>query len=81
MDTILQGILNVVCYIDDILITGPDEETHLNNLAEVLKWLRLRVNLRKSAFFCDSMTYLGHIIDANGLHATSEMVEAIQLAP
>ena len=35
VDTILQGIPHVICYIDDILITG-DDATHLNNLAEIL---------------------------------------------
>ena len=29
MDTILQGLPNVFCYIDDILVTGPDDDTHL----------------------------------------------------
>ena len=33
MDTILQGI----CYIDDILVTGKDDADHLKNLAAVLR--------------------------------------------
>ena len=84
MDQILQGVPNVVCYIDDILITGPDDETHLANLDEVLKRLQhhgLRVNLKKCTFLQDSVMFLGHRIDAQGLHTTTEMVEAIQLAP
>ena len=39
METILQGIPGVVCYIDDILVTGKDEESHLHNLDEVLSQL------------------------------------------
>ena len=35
MDTILQGIPHVICYIDDILVTGANQEDHLRNLAEV----------------------------------------------
>lgn len=34
MDKILQGIPNVICYID---ITGSDDEQHLKNLAKVLR--------------------------------------------
>ena len=40
MDTILQGIHHVLCYIDDLLITGETEEEHLRNLEEVLKRLQ-----------------------------------------
>ena len=37
MDAILQGITGVICYIDDILVTGSDDEKHLEALGEVLK--------------------------------------------
>ena len=32
MDSILQGIPQVLCYLDDILITGASKEDHLRNL-------------------------------------------------
>ena len=38
MDTILQGIPQVICYIDDILVTVKTEAEHLSDL-EVLKRL------------------------------------------
>ena len=31
MDTILQGIPRVICYINDMLVTGKTEEEHLQN--------------------------------------------------
>ena len=37
MDTILQGLPRVICYIDDILLTGSTDEEHYSNLEEVLK--------------------------------------------
>ena len=37
MDSILQGMSHVICYIDDILITGATISEHDNNLEEVLK--------------------------------------------
>ena len=40
MDTILQGIPGVICYIDDILITGAMDEEHLQHLEEVLRRLK-----------------------------------------
>ena len=36
MDTILQGLSHIICYLDNILITGSTHEEHLTNLAEVL---------------------------------------------
>jgi len=36
METLLQDITNVKVYLDDILITGPTEKTHLQTLETVL---------------------------------------------
>ena len=40
MDTVLQGIPHVICYIDDILVTGANNADHLRNLASVLQQLQ-----------------------------------------
>lgn len=84
MDTILRGIPGVLCYIDDILITGKSTEEHMANLEEVL--LRLRhqgivLKATKCAFFQDAVEYLGHTVDIEGLHTTPQKVEAVKLAP
>ena len=47
MDSMLQGIPNVVCYLDDILVTEAAIEVDLDNLEAVLHWLQqhgVRVN-------------------------------------
>ena len=74
----------MVCYIDDILITGADEEEHLWNLEEVLKRLQQHgiIRMKKCSFSRNlSSTWDIDLIDAKGLHTTSKKVEAIQLAP
>ena len=84
METILQGLSHVQCYIDDILITGSSEEEHLRNLEEVLKRLSqygIRVKQDKCAFFKETVEYLGHQISSEGLHTAPKKVEAIQAAP
>ena len=84
INTILQGIPNVHCYIDNILITGPDDETHLRNLTTVLDKLQqhgVRVKKSKCCFMANSVTYLGHKIDKEGLHTTNEKVDAVINAP
>ena len=84
MDTILQGLPHVQCYIDDIIITGSNAEEHLHNLEEVLKRLShygIRVKEEKCAFFRDKVEYLGHQISSEGLHTAPKKVEAIKTAP
>uniref|UniRef100_H2ZYP8 ribonuclease H n=1 Tax=Latimeria chalumnae TaxID=7897 RepID=H2ZYP8_LATCH len=83
-DSLLQGIPKVVVYLDDILITGDSEEEHAKNLQEVLKRLAsagLRLKKEKYKFGVSSVVYLGHKIDATGLHPIPEKVQAIVEAP
>ncbi len=84
MDTILRGLKGVICYIDDILITGASETEHLENLERVLHRLQehgTRVKKEKCYFMWQSVQYLGHRIDAEGLHATDDKLDAIVKAP
>ena len=84
MDTVLQGKPSVICYLDDILVTGKSDEEHLRNLEEILKQLEqngLRVKSEKCKFMQPSVEYLGHRIDSSGVHTTTKKVEAILKAP
>ena len=84
MDTVMQGLPRVVCYLDDILVTGSTPEEHLETLEQVLQHLQtygIRSKRAKCAFFCDAVEYLGHRIDATGLHTLSSKVEAVTQAP
>ncbi len=78
METLLA---NVVVYLDGILITGSTDEEHLGTLEEILTRLGLCLKKSKCAFMADSVTYLGHKIDANGLHPVEKKLEAVQRAP
>ena len=74
MDTILQGIPGVICYIDDIMVTGATEEEHLKNLEQVLQRLQsygFRLKLTKCRFMRDSVEYLGLVVNDQGLHAST----------
>ena len=84
MDTILQGLPGVICYIDDILITGSNDKEHLRNLERVFRQLQrhgIRLKKPKCAFLQPSVEYLGHQIDAEGRRATKEKLQAILQAP
>lgn len=84
MDQILTGLPGVQCYLDDILCTGANDEEHLPNLDAMLQRLeeyRLRVRKDKCEFFKPSVEYLGHAIDAEGLHTAPSKITAIVDAP
>ena len=84
MENILQGVPKVVVYLDDILITGGNDDEHLKNLSEVLSRMQqagLHLKKDKCEFMSLSVVYLGHCIDAQGLHPTRDKVAAIQQAP
>ena len=58
MKSILHGILKVVVYLDDILITGANDDEHLKNLSEVLSHMQSTgLHLRKDK--CKFMSLLG----------------------
>ena len=83
MDTIFQGLPQVICYLDDILVTGSTLQEHLQNLAVVLERLSQHgIRLKKKCCFMqDSVDYLGHHIDAQGVSTSPSKVEAITKAP
>lgn len=80
MEGLLKGIPLVVVYLDDILVSGEDEADHLKNLAEVLSRLEeagLLLKRSKCAFMQKEVEYLGHRVDAKGLHLVEKKVKAI----
>ncbi|XP_031328872.1 uncharacterized protein K02A2.6-like [Photinus pyralis] len=84
MDQLLSGIEGVVCYLDDILVTAPTPELHLQRLKQVLERLEavgIKTERRKCAWFQSSITYLGHVIDRFGIHPIADKIEAIQGMP
>ncbi len=80
METILQGNPGVVCYINDILVTGKNEEEHLRSLNLVFLKLKnhgFRLKRGKCKFLAKSVEYLGHKIDKDGISALPNKVDAI----
>lgn len=70
IERILQGIPNVVNFIDEILITGKNEMKHFNIIKKVLTRLEkagLRLEKTKCAFFKSEVTYLGYTISKHGI--------------
>ncbi|GKA36568.1 putative reverse transcriptase domain-containing protein [Tanacetum coccineum] len=65
----------IIVFIDDILVYSKDEEEHGNHLkiiSELLKKERLYAKFSKCDFWLDSVQFLGHVIDRNGVHGKEE---------
>ena len=65
-------------------MTGTTKEEHLRNLEQVLRRLQeygIRMKRNKCSFLQDSVEYLGHRVDAEGIRATPEKLAAIEKAP
>ncbi|XP_064081047.1 uncharacterized protein LOC135197828 [Macrobrachium nipponense] len=80
MENVLKDIPNVAVYLDDIVITGPIENDHLKTLELVLHKLcsnGLKLKKDKCSFMNKEVQYLGHKLDAEGVHASDEKVKAI----
>ena len=85
MDTILRGIPHCICYFDNILVTGRTNDKNLSNLETILSRLQQLLGARLQRDKCrllqESVNYLGHTIDAEGVHTCKEKVNAIVEAP
>lgn len=80
VEKVLQGCKGTVNFLDDVVVTGKDNNEHLQNLEEVLNRLDkagFRLNIKKCEFFKKSIYYLGHKISEQGLEPDKEKVRAI----
>ena len=83
MENIMKD-LNVVVYLDDLLVMGKDDAQHLRNLDRVLQRLQengLRVKKSKCEFGRTRIEYLGHVLDEKGVYRSKDKVRAIHEAP
>ena len=70
MEQILRKEPGIVCYIDDVLSTGKNDEEHLHRLELVLKSLKengLTIKMSKCHSLQPSVQYLGKIISNDGI--------------
>ena len=64
----------VIVFIDDILINSKDEDQHAKHLKIIM---HLYAKFKKCEFWLNSVVFLGHIINDNGISVDPQKVKAI----
>ena len=82
MNRVFQPYLDrfVIVFIDDILVYSGSSEEHSEHLRIVLQNLRERqlyAKLSKCQFWLDRVTFLGHVISAEGVSVDPQKIEGV----
>ncbi|XP_020297567.1 uncharacterized protein K02A2.6-like [Pseudomyrmex gracilis] len=80
MDSLISGLSNTFAYIDDLVVGGETVLEHNRNLTRLLERIQeygFRLRLEKCNFFINKITYLGYVIDGQGLHPDPKKISAI----
>ncbi|KAK8671534.1 hypothetical protein V6N13_038128 [Hibiscus sabdariffa] len=82
MNRVFQPYLDqfVVVFIDDILVYSRSEAEHDDHLGIVLQTLkdnRLYAKLSKCEFWLSEVTFLGHVVSADGVRVDPQKISAI----
>ena len=82
LDHVLAGLHEfIISYVDDLLIASENEEDHLQHLELILERFQshnVTLNFQKCEFRQLEITFLGHIISAQGIRPDPDKIQAIK---
>lgn len=84
MDQIFRDFDYVIPYLDDLLIASKDEESHKQDIKNVLKRLDefgLVIKIEKCQFGKKEIEFLGFLVTAKGLSPTHRKIQALKEFP
>lgn len=79
-----MNLLQVLVYLDDLIVFGKSLEEHEERLLKVLDRLEevgLKVSLDKCQFCQTKVKYVGHIVSADGIATDPDKVKAVSTWP
>ena len=82
MSNVLSGVKGSLCLIDDVLVFGKTQGEHDQRLADALKRIQsagVTLNKDKCVFSTSTLTFLGHVLDKDGISADPEKTSAIRM--
>jgi len=80
VNSILAGLDFIFAYVDDVFIASADAKKHDEHVRAVLSHFEefgIAINSSKCVFAADALTFLGHVVDKQGLRPNPASVGAI----
>ena len=79
----LGKIAGVICDIDDVLVSGKDQDKHADRLNRVLEKLEAAgvTLIDKCLFFQPQIHFIGHVTSSKGMTIDSQKIAAIKNVP
>ena len=86
MEIVLSGLTYemVLVYLDDIIVFGTNFDEHLERLQCVLQRIldaNLKISPSKCRLFQTKLTFLGHVVSADGVETDPSKVKAVENYP
>ena len=75
-----MNLTELLIYLDDILLYSPSLDVHLETLDKVLTRLGefgLKIKGKKCSLFQSEVTYLGHVVSAEGISVDKDKVQKV----
>ncbi len=83
METVVNGISNIIIYIDDLLVHSATHKEHLTTLNQVLSRLvqhNIKINLQKFVLGSKEVSYLGFRLTEEGIKPGTHKLKVVKNA-
>ena len=86
MSAVLSGLLGeqALSYLDDVIVYGPDVDSHFIMLGKVMKRFQeanLKIKLVKCQFFKKELCFLGNIVNKDGIKPDPKKLDTVKNYP
>ena len=81
MDSVMSGLQGVGGILDDLIITGSNDERHLSNMESALERMSdmgIKLKKEKCVFMKPTVEYFTFVVDRDGIHQSPCKVQAIR---
>jgi len=81
VEAVVQGLANIIVYIDDLIVHSSTHEEHLHSLDQLFERLQahnLKVNLKKCVFGSKDVMYLGFHLTEAGIKPGIDKLKAVK---
>ena len=84
IDKMLDGLTQTVGILDDIIVTGQNDEQHIKNLHHTLKTFEIcgaKFKISKCVVMQPNVEYFAFVLDREGIHPSPAKIQAVLEVP